>query len=321
MKDRIKNIVNLKPETKSKISTIFKWLWTLAIIIFIGLYLYRNFDKIVKVISEIKLIYSLLTLLVLFLVKLFLTYNLKLSLCFVDRDLSFGKTYKIYNVSQLGKYIPGNFWHFVGKISYLKGEGLDNKSVRSVVLLELIFLICGSLLFGGVFLIFNPVFIDNIIELLRNHGLIVSVIAGILIILFVLLVIFKRSYITDTVKLLSGRWKLLLKVAVVQFLIWILQGLSFYFIINQFIDYSLIFYVIGLYSLAFIIGFVFPLAPAGIGVREFIIVMGLLSVGVGEDISVSLVGLHRILYVIIEVFMVLLGFAVEKSTKIISKKD
>jgi uncharacterized membrane protein YbhN (UPF0104 family) len=72
-------------------------------------------------------------------------------------------------------------------------------------------------------------------------------------------------------------------------LMWILMGLSIYLLVLEVRDVSVI-YVVSLFALSFILGFVAIFAPAGLGIREAVITAGLAAF-VGVPIAAG--GGHR----------------------------
>jgi uncharacterized membrane protein YbhN (UPF0104 family) len=63
--------------------------------------------------------------------------------------------------------------------------------------------------------------------------------------------------------------------------------------------------IVGLYALAYAIGFLVPFAPAGIGIREAILVAGM-STLISTEEAIVLASLNRIIYIILEVGIVLI---------------
>ena len=62
-------------------------------------------------------------------------------------------------------------------------------------------------------------------------------------------------------------------------------------------------YVVGVYCLAYLVGFLVPFAPAGLGAREAVLVAGAGPL-VGVDVAIFLAAVNRILYLLAEFGMV-----------------
>ncbi|MCU7890301.1 MAG: hypothetical protein KZQ78_01300 [Candidatus Thiodiazotropha sp. (ex Ustalcina ferruginea)] len=86
-------------------------------------------------------------------------------------------------------------------------------------------------------------------------------------------------------------------------LIWTFLGLSFWITLLplSIIEIGLV-YIIGLYAFSYAVGFVIPFAPAGIGIRESILVFGLIPY-LDTNTSIILATLNRIFYIAIEIIL------------------
>jgi uncharacterized membrane protein YbhN (UPF0104 family) len=103
------------------------------------------------------------------------------------------------------------------------------------------------------------------------------------------------------------RWFILLmpawRVVAVLGVTWMLFGASLWVTLLPFVDnFSPYFYVVGLYCLAYVIGFLVPFAPAGLGIREAVLVLGL-SAWVSADIALLLAGVNRLIYFLAELVL------------------
>ena len=92
-------------------------------------------------------------------------------------------------------------------------------------------------------------------------------------------------------------------------------GLAFWIVL---FDFQLrpvsLFYVIGLYSIAYLIGFLVPFAPAGFGFRETVLVFGLAHL-VGVETAVILAGVNRVLYFLSELLIGFFLFSIRRFFK------
>jgi hypothetical protein len=94
---------------------------------------------------------------------------------------------------------------------------------------------------------------------------------------------------------------------VVVSIIWICLGSSFWITLLPFTNQELSFiYIIGLYALSYALGFAVPFAPAGIGIREAILVTGLLPY-LDSSISIVLATINRLLYIVSEIILVVIS--------------
>jgi uncharacterized membrane protein YbhN (UPF0104 family) len=73
-------------------------------------------------------------------------------------------------------------------------------------------------------------------------------------------------------------------------------------------------YVAGIYCLAYIVGFLSPFAPAGIGVRELILIQGL-SAFISIDLCILLSLVNRLVYLFAEIILAAMGIFNEKASE------
>jgi hypothetical protein len=227
------------------------------------------------------------------------------SLKYFRRKINFKKAFSIYNISQLGKYIPGSIWQFLARAKIYDQENVKKRTIKTSILFEIFLIIIGALFVGIILLLISrPKFI---VELFYSGEQLVYYYLSGLIIVISSIYYFKREKINrNFLKLLSNR-KLVIEIVIIQLLIWLSLGVSLYFILYP-IDSSLSsIYVIGLFSFSYVIGFVFPFAPAGIGVRETILVLGL-SPFADPSALVITVSFHRMLYLFVELLLVLFNY-------------
>lgn len=204
-----------------------------------------------------------------------------------------------YCKSNLYKYIPGNFFQYLGRNEIPITENISHKIVNIATIAEVIFQLISclvvSFVLSGQFAInwlystvkINPTFLL----------LLAFIICLIVIILYFLrrktkriyeeyLVIFKQIKLTEYIKFPKA-----------YILTFIVNGLMFLIILNSIGDKSITSHaitVIGLYSFSWMIGFITPGAPAGLGIRE-VLISSLLKGIVGEQIIITSVIIFRII--------------------------
>ena len=66
--------------------------------------------------------------------------------------LGYGDAFRIYNLTQLAKYIPGAIWQFVGRFAVLRDKGISTAAIRDSLLAEQGW-IAGSALICGLVLV------------------------------------------------------------------------------------------------------------------------------------------------------------------------
>ncbi|MHB9140071.1 MAG: hypothetical protein ACYC4Q_11775, partial [Victivallaceae bacterium] len=136
-----------------KIATLkllIKWTWIAAVGIFIVYYGYTRKDVILNSLSMLSMPVILLATICIILAKLCLAENMRLASVQAGLRFSYPDCYRIYNITQLGKYIPGSIWQFVGRIAVLRERGASAKTIRDSIMAEQIWVLLTAFIFGTV---------------------------------------------------------------------------------------------------------------------------------------------------------------------------
>ena len=296
------------------ILTVSKWLWILAVVAFAAVFIYRKWDAVGGLLKELSLSSLLLALGSMAVAKIFLSLNMHFTLRYEDLRLPFWDTFRVYNQSQIAKYIPGGIWHFVGKAAMLKNRQLDFNQIKNVMFLELIWILGGSLVFGCIVLSFSAgsAFLASVFRDRIMPGL--SLLVPLMIAVAVILSL--RQGISERLRYWVSQYKLHLLLVLNSAFLWIFIGLSFYMLCVPYnhearLSFN---YLAGLYSIAYLIGFIFPLAPAGIGLRESVLVFGLGGI-LDLDTAIVIAGVNRLIFVVVELILLFACIAPDRSVK------
>lgn len=231
------------------------------------------------------------------------------------RDL--GKAWRIYGYTQIGKYLPGNVFHFVGRSFYAHQENIRISSTVMASILESLFLVCAAFFWGGIG------FSAHIEERLHVD---VRVIAGAMIIGLAALVWAVRRppklkffpeklkdeierYSPPGMEALAGGMALCL-------IFFLLTGALAWLLIRGLYGNfdGTLFMMVGVYSLAWFIGFITPGSPGGLGVREATFVALLGAVHPADQVFVFAL-FFRLITVLGDVFLFLLAVGMGKLKK------
>lgn len=177
---------------------------------------------------------------------------------------------KIYGISQLAKYVPGNIFHLAGRQTMGMAQGLSSWALAKSIFWELALLVMASCFFS---LLALPLKWQNIsipITLITFSLASISVIT-----------ILHRSRYTDSGAALTKQIIFLLISATIFSII-----LS---TINSSVDISIFPILCGGYVLAWLMGLVMPGSPAGMGVREIAIIFLLKGLGAEKDLLLAAV--------------------------------
>lgn len=228
-------------------------------------------------------------------------------------------TYYVYSKSNLAKYMPGNFAHLISRnfmgISLRLSQAI--LAVSSVI--ELIFLVFSSVLLIIILVRSKLAISLSTIGSTRSIWLIV-VLTG----LSGAIIFFKRTAICDYINnnFLPITW---IKVhrslsSIISYILsFFIMGTSFYYL-SEGLAHAPIklpyLTVIGIFSLAWLVGFLTPGVPGGIGVREFVVVTTL-SEYINSSHLITILVIHRLVSILGDIT----AFTVGLILMTIRKKD
>jgi uncharacterized membrane protein YbhN (UPF0104 family) len=188
------------------------------------------------------------------------TANLLLAIAWKDLMKHFGVSVdtlmaiRVYGVSQLAKYVPGNIFHFVGRQALGLNAGLPAWPLAKSVIWEI-----------GVLSISGSLFI-----ILVSHYFYAGIPIILALGLFLLAVLLTLW--------ISSRWfsRWIMQAIGFDILFLILSGVIFLAVLSLVIPSdaipgSEIMIVCGAYVVAWLAGLITPGAPAGVGIREFVL--------------------------------------------------
>jgi glycosyltransferase 2 family protein len=221
----------------------------------------------------------------------------------------------ILGVTQIAKYVPGNFAHHVGRVSFGKKYGLSSSGIASSMLLEISWQIsaCASCIIvalairGGNF----PLTVGDVDILKVSLVVIGSICMPLLVGVFFRNrkpdFFFKRfpaSFLKPPGAVASSG------VFCSHIALFLIQGAVLWVLAHGVLNFFSFEYWIGVgvFSFAWLVGFVSPGAPAGLGVRDAILIAGLSSIYPAHD-AISLAIVHRIISILGDVFVFILSFA------------
>lgn len=226
----------------------------------------------------------------------------------------------IYVKSNLYKYLPGNIMHYVGRNQIAVETEASHGQVALCTVTEMMAACIGGLLAG---LLFSYSYVQEWLignKFILKKGLIFIIIAIVAAIILGI-VIFRKSNIKEKcLHIIKGVNPLFLVGFVLYyFLNQITQGLMFMKLLQSMgvvlaPKYSLS--VIGVYAFSWLIGFVVPGAPGGLGVRE-----AMLSVFLGSVVSPDMLSAAVVINRIITIFGDILAFIVVNLYMQIMKRE
>ena len=196
----------------------------------------------------------------------------------LDKSVGYARSFKIAYLANLGRYIPGKVWQMFGMIYLARKEGITEEEAVTSFGLSQLFAIPSGLLSGLAFLAVSP-------GVLRQYSSVPYLTTGVIVVaalVFVmsLLVVLVPQLMERGLNRLFGlfrrrairlRMNKSLAAAIYggYFLAWSLYGFSFWLFLNGIpLQNTPLFPMAGIFIIAYQIGYLFLLAPGGVGPRE-----------------------------------------------------
>ncbi len=207
---------------------------------------------------------------------------------------------KIYLKTNIAKYIPGNIWHFTGRIIGVKDAGGSIVAATISTLLEILLMISAAL-----FLAFLGI---------KTQYIILQIIALMLILIVIhprclnpLLkmskkIKFKQENNDNNEELKIEKYPFLILLGEIIFLI--LRGMGFIVVLMSVKSVNLeqIPLILSSFSISWLLGLIVPGAPGGMGIFE-LSVIALLSQQFAPGIIIPVVALFRLITIISELIL------------------
>ncbi len=193
----------------------------------------------------------------------------QLLLAGLGEQIGFRRALAIITITQLGKYAPGKVWFTLGRMSLARSDGVAESKTLTSVVIETGFLLLAAVLLFALALLFLPrgAFPPGVYYSLLAAPFTLFVVYPPILnrLLRFLLPRFKRPVFT-----LKLSYPRLLAILGIYLLDWFFQGLGCFILINSFYPFPArqLPVLLGGYAISWILGFLFLLAPAGLGIRE-----------------------------------------------------
>lgn len=163
--------------------------------------------------------------------------------------------FRAYGISQLAKYVPGNIFHLAGRQAIGMAAGLSGAVMAKSTMWEIGLLIAAGALFGWLAL---PLLVPGFSMMFCMGFLLLSVL-GVVIALFRFIgsqvasaFINQMLFLAVSALIFIILLKVVVNITVLPFEVWLMMG--------------------GAYTIAWLAGLMTPGAPAGVGVRELVLI-------------------------------------------------
>lgn len=197
-------------------------------------------------------------------------------------------------VAQFGKYLPGNFAHHLGRVVLSKRHGAPTRRVVVSMVIETVNLIVCGFFIAALALLEREGLPPQIHQFLPSSlQLLITAASAAAIAAVAVQVLNSKRQRAAQVQAVESRW--LPMCVLVQSLIFLLHGvIASVLLIGVFgMEHVSLTFVSGLFAVAWVAGFVTPGAPAGIGIREAVITLGVGPI-YGTGVAVGLAAMLRI---------------------------
>lgn len=224
----------------------------------------------------------------------------------------------VYAKANIGKYLPGNVMHYVERNLFADKMGISQKKLAISTVMEVFSLVTVSLVIAVAFS-FNQLQQALHQVLGENYGMIIlAVILAAIVVVVVAVILFRKKLL-----------EILKEYSIAEFVKTFLKNMVWYALVlgtlgaimivlycymgGQFTLESAKLIISG-YIIAWVLGFIVPGAPGGIGVRELVITL-LLSSVVGESLIVTLSVTHRLITIVGDFLAYLLRIVIQPEMK------
>ena len=287
----------MKKLKDSNFAKIAKWVWLVVVLAGVTYYAFKNYNKISDYFVTIHWIRFVLSFLMLLTAKLLLANVSRISVDNEGWKATYWSMLSLYSLTQLGKYLPGGVWHFVGRFGAYRSEEFDAKKSFKAMVAENVWLLSSAVMVGLTFLLlFNA-------ETLSSAGIEFSpalrysfaavIVAGWIVALILIQYYFTSKRVIELKKIIILVINLVLA--------WLLIGSSYSMMFPE-VNLNVMGLSIGGFSLSWSVGYVAVFAPGWIGVRELLLSFFFSSTQFAS-ISPILATVHRLVWIITEVIL------------------
>jgi uncharacterized membrane protein YbhN (UPF0104 family) len=285
--------------TRRNLFRLAQWVFAAAVLFFAARSLASQWDKVGSRLSHIQFAWQWIgaaTVLVL------VTYALLIEgwrrvLGAWDSHLPFMQAARIWFLSNLGKYVPGNIWSLTAMGVMARKRGLSGLAAAgSSVIMQMVSLVTGTaiVMVSGAKLLGQPLLVG----------------AAVLVLAIVLLsaprflpplAVWVSTMIGKDIAPPSVPATSIWTAALANTLSWLLYGLAFQFFVRGLLGAAPgeISSYVAVYTAAYILGFISPIAPAGLGVREFTLAAFMTQLGLANEVDAALVAIAARLWLTI----------------------
>lgn len=207
--------------------------------------------------------------------------------------LPYWKMFHIYSLSQLGKYLPGSVWQYVGRVMLYRAEGMPARDGAKALLVESYWLFGAAGAVGAAACAPRLLALAGLADARWMPPYAALAVAALALLFLGLWA--GTSLLAARFRAGPGRTPAV-RVFLLEIATWGLLGLAFFMLFPpELRQPGHLALAVGAFALGWAGGYIAIFAPAGVGVREAIVVV-LLSDIMTVPMAVAVVSLSRILY-------------------------
>lgn len=302
------------------VSRLLKLLLTLVVLYFVYRQVAGNWDAIRTHDWQLNWLPLLLALVVDIIVFAFLSWLWRIVIAGFGHPLTFTESYRIFYLSNLGRYIPGRVWQLFG-ILYLAGKkGIPAPQATASFIAIQLFAIPASFVLFAATAAFDPALLQEITKNLSPAAVYSFVGLMILLSLAVMLVPQQVFALGDRIlrrlKWGSLPFRMTRRTAIGLYfgyvLAWFAYGFAFWLFLKGVTGETNlpVLAAIGAYNGAYQVGYLALFAPGGLGPREFVLTV-MLAPFIGP-IAAAVAVISRLWSILVESIAALIALAVGK---------
>lgn len=234
-----------------------------------------------------------------------------------NKKVPFKSALPVFVKSNLMKYIPGNVFQYIGRNELAVNQNISHVEVAFSTMLDVLLNVVSAGLISCLFL-YSFIF-DFLSTYLNNYNSILWIVLVFLILIFVIIYLLRKKIVATyqkyahffTVKTMKNIGGCLIYYMIVMMLSSLMFSIILHWVlaVNLSLDVSI--NLFSAYTLAWLVGFITPGAPAGIGIKELVMVAVTGNVVPYSTIALGMI-LLRILTIIADIlsyFLITLFYA------------
>jgi hypothetical protein len=242
---------------------------------------------------------------------------------YVDFNKPILESMHIFLTTQIAKYLPGNIGHHAGRIYLAKKHNYKTLQILSTMVVENLLPITTSCLFSIYLITRSQINIDNQVQFLTNFSTII-IASSIMAFLLVNLIIFRKKIIILLKKHIDPKIRLrnvFFSLVLTLFNFLALGLILFNLIKSHASDAPTDFFLItSIFAISWLLGFITPGSPGGIGIREALLVTFLAPI-YGNAIAIWLSIVLRIITTLGDGIAFLIGISLTPFVKRLNVKN